>query len=152
MKKKEKRIHAAVMLRAAINDYMKRNPMFDKEYCNDSCEDCEQCTVAPAMVAFYDHNHSHLVSNWLSNSYSCCGDCNLSLLIDRLSDLLDIDIAHLMWGSADEYLHKVRYIRIGEREEGENGYVVENGIEYDVHGKSITQYRSKWHNAGIGIA
>lgn len=149
MNKREKRINAVRMLRAAINDSFSRHPMYDKEYCHDNCDKCANCKVAPFIVSFYDHKHNYLVSNWLCNSYNV-NSYSSSQLINDLSEYFDIDIAHLMWGGADELLHKIRYIRIGTRNDllfDENGYsyTTETGIEYDVHGKNIERYYSKWY-------
>ena len=148
MKRHEKWVHTAKMLRLAINDSMDKHPYFTKEYCMGFCDDCERCTVSPFMVSFYDHDHKHLVSNWLANSFTA-PTCAYSSLMEELSDYFDVDISHLMWNGADTLLHKVRYIRVGTRTvvKDEDGYLhtTEVGIEYDVHrGNAIRKYRSTW--------
>jgi len=154
MKKNEKRVRTMNALRLAISNSMSENN-FTTEYCNNCyCDECnEKCN--DFMVSFYDHNHKHLVSNWLVNSnkpypYAVSGTIN------NLAELLDIDIDHLMWEQEDDVLHKVRYIRIGRRTfvETEDGYFYnqERGLEYDVYSGAKyliaypKRYISSWYD------
>lgn len=158
MKKNEKIVRIMNALRLAISHSMSENK-FVYERCGYGCDgDCERCgyyTVNDFMVSFYDHEHNHLVSNWLSNSsdpypYSVSGTIN------NLAEMLNIDIDHLTWQQADDLLHKVRYIRIGRRSfiETEDGYFYnqERGLEYDVFSgakRSIawpSRYINSWYS------
>ena len=143
--------------------------MFTKEYCDSSsffgcrnngyCSNCDsendcsecsktecKCRISKFMLSFYDE-HELIVSNWLANggSYNPAD----SKIINKMAESLDVDIQHLMWDLADEFLHRIKYVRIGTRNliEDENGfkYFIEKGIEYDIYGKKMKRYRSKWY-------
>ena len=103
------------------------------------------------MVSFYDADHKRLVGNWLNNSFQSYPfiEAN-STLIRELAWELDIDIEHLMWEKSDELLHRVRYIRIGLRDETyekeRNDFLIEEeGIEYLPFELKWQEYKEKYY-------
>jgi hypothetical protein len=154
MKKNMKRARTLEALRMAI-DFMKNQHHYTAEYCPTACcDECSNnnggnCTAAKCIISFYDYNHNRLVGNWLISS-SWWFECGLAKIA---AEYFDIDIDHLMWGQTEKLLHKVRYIRIGERIGGidDIGYwKSERGLEFDLYKNynklEHKRYIEKWYS------
>lgn len=153
MKRNEKRARALTALRMAI-DFMMAQHHYTAEYCpNYSCDECPNnngnCTAAKCIISFYDYNHNRLVGNWLLNSFTWFIEGGLAKIAE---EFFDIDIDHLMWGQTERLLHKVRYIRIGERISGMDDidrWKTERGFEFDLYKNfnklETSRYIEKWY-------
>ena len=164
MNKKQKTILTSYQLRKLIDLYKKEN---GKKYELDSdidwyvnhhdftVEEAEEYALATGMtremVSFYDDNHEKLFSNWIGNSdlsqYSWVGDFRgygqwasewgIAL---PLSYYYNVDLIHLTWNQVWD-LHKVRYIRIGERVSTDSYAYKETGLEIEVHTGKVARYQ-----------
>lgn len=152
MKKKMKRIAVAIAIRKAIDDSMRRHPYYNREYypCDlaaNDCAVCNHCRVAPFVLTFFDASHTLICTSWLDNSFTGFADSE-SENINKVSVDLDLDISRLMWGRADQYLHLIRYIRVGIRHknlEGDDIIITESGREYAIFGgNAIKRYVESW--------
>lgn len=152
MKKMEKAMYVIRMMAAAIEDAKVKFSEIEEESVvfNDYDAD-EEDIIIPLMISSYNHNHRHLVSNWLYNAYD--GGASTAMVSSRLESCCDkflIDVPHFTWGQ-ENLISKIRYVQILEREEMEHldapvPYILckERGYEYDLFGKKVYPIEKAW--------
>lgn len=149
MKKIEKATYVIKMIAAAIEDAKVKfsseieEPVF---FYNTNEEDM----VIPLMISSYNHEHKHLVSNWLYNAYDGASEFMKSKKLEYICDELEVDMPHFTWGKED-LIHKIRFIQILERDEMEHlnaprKYILckERGYEYDLFKRKVYPIEKAW--------
>ena len=151
MKKMEKSTYVIKMIAAAIEDAKVKfsseieEPVFFNYY-NTNEEDM----VIPLMISSYNHEHKHLVSNWLCNAYDGASEFMKSKKLEYICDELEVDMPHFTWNQED-LIHKIRFIQILERDEMEHlnaprKYILckERGYEYDLFKRKVYPIEKAW--------
>jgi hypothetical protein len=150
MKKNDKRRFVIGTFRNFLNWMLAKHPGYKNVTCQNglNCGCCSCCDTINFMVSFYDKDHKCISANWSANADVVYESAN-SGTINNAAEAADIMINHYMWGSADEFLHKVRYVRVGLRDEIENvetGWFMnrEHGWEVEIFTGFVKPYHSSW--------
>lgn len=150
MKKNEKRAYVIGTTANFLKLMLAKHPAYENATCQSgfSCNFCRKCDTLNFMLSLYDSEHKHIASNWTANAdeiweSACSGTIN------KTAEAVGLNINHYMWGSADEFLHKVRYVRVGLRDEIENvetGWFMnrEHGWEVEIFTGFVKPYHSSW--------
>ena len=149
MNRNEKRTYIIGTTSNFLKWMLAKHPGYKNVTCQNelNCGCCSCCDTINFMVSFYDKDHKCISANWSANADVVYESAN-SGTINNAAEAADIMINHYMWGQADDLLHKVRFIKIGLRNdiETENGYFMcrEKGWECEIFSGFVEPYHETW--------